>query len=169
MCLMVHSESVYSREYNTVYARTWRHEARRCLIEALGGACIACGYAVCAAALDFHHVVQEDKDGEIGKLLAHRAWRKVVREAQKCVLLCCRCHREVHAGERELPSYKLGYDIPGTLDLDLPTRILKGTPRKVCPVSSTALRKLRTTNSFDKLAVILGANKRTVMRWCLDL
>ena len=26
------------------------------------------------------------------------SWARIVRELDKCVLLCCRCHREVHDG-----------------------------------------------------------------------
>lgn len=161
---------MYDREYNTMYARLWRHAARRCLIEALGAACVACGYDACAAAMDFHHVYREDKDGEIGQLLAQRAWPKVVKEARKCVLLCCRCHREVHSGYRSVSIDKsITYDIPTVIKIDLPTRPLKKGSLKECPVSTETLRLLRDENSFDRLAIILGSNKRTVMRWCSAL
>ncbi len=32
------------------------------------------------------------------------AWHRIVKEARKCALVCCRCHREIHAGITSLPE-----------------------------------------------------------------
>jgi len=62
-----------------------------------GGKCIRCGYSKCCAALDFHHVDESKKDFSISKLRG-TAFNDVIRnELDKCILVCCRCHREVHA------------------------------------------------------------------------
>ena len=58
-----------------------------------------CGYNKCIAALEFHHLNPSEKDFAIGNEGQTRSWQKVKAEIDKCVLLCCRCHREVHAGE----------------------------------------------------------------------
>jgi len=62
-----------------------------------GGKCSICGYAKCADALDFHH---RDPAGKEFSLRDghYRKWDTVQPELDKCDLLCCRCHREVHAG-----------------------------------------------------------------------
>lgn len=49
--------------------------------------------------LDFHHIDPSIKSfclsaGE----MVNMALAKVLAEMKKCVLLCCRCHREVEAG-----------------------------------------------------------------------
>lgn len=68
-----------------------------------GGECAICGYSKCSAALDFHHINPEEKDGYgTGALKAHWSFEKNLPELDKCVLLCARCHREVHAGEAVL-------------------------------------------------------------------
>jgi Zn ribbon nucleic-acid-binding protein len=67
-------------------------------IEYLGGKCVACGYADCPDALDFHHV-SRDKDPSWKSIKLWSFGRAKV-ELDKCVLLCARCHREVHAGFR---------------------------------------------------------------------
>ena len=58
-----------------------------------------CGYSKCTAALDFHHVEPSLKDGYgAGALRAHWTFEKNKTELDKCVLLCVRCHRELHSG-----------------------------------------------------------------------
>jgi hypothetical protein len=61
----------------------------------LGGKCRICGYDRCPAALDFHHTDPLGKDFNIS---ASTSPERILREIQKCELLCSRCHREVHAG-----------------------------------------------------------------------
>lgn len=78
-----------------------RREQKRKLIAHLGGKCVICGYDKYDGALEFHHVDPTLKEFQI----SHRqgaAWAKVVMEAEKCVLLCSNCHREVEAGIVEL-------------------------------------------------------------------
>jgi len=72
-----------------------RLERKMKLIELLGGACKKCGYAVSAAALDFHHRDPEQKEHAVSHLLYHaRNFAKALEEARKCDLLCSNCHRE---------------------------------------------------------------------------
>lgn len=62
---------------------------RKQLIDSHGGHCVICGYNKNQAVLEFHHVNPNEKDS------SHRL---TVEEANKCVLLCNRCHREHHNG-----------------------------------------------------------------------
>lgn len=65
----------------------------------LGGGCKICGYNRCLQALDFHHLDGKNKDSSVSKLaISGGSYLKAKKEAEKCVLLCCRCHREVHYG-----------------------------------------------------------------------
>lgn len=58
-----------------------------------------------ACALDFHHVNPEEKDIEISK--ARRSWshRRLLKEAEKCVVVCSNCHRKIHAGVVQLAEH----------------------------------------------------------------
>jgi len=159
--------SRYNKKYNTIYAREWRLKAKEALVASMGGECRICSYKECIKALDFHHVDGEDKDHEIGQLMSQRSWRKMCKEASKCVLLCCRCHRELHAGLKEYTLKVPIYEFPESLNIRA-GRYGEGM-RKKCPVSEDELRSLREQNSYDKLAILLQANKRTVMRWCKEL
>lgn len=57
--------------------------------------CSRCGYNICDAALEFHHLDPAEKDSAISSL--HKT-EDIIKEAEKCVLLCSNCHRELHAG-----------------------------------------------------------------------
>lgn len=65
-------------------------------------ACSKCGYSkathpnFAASALQFHHP-QDNKSFAIGDA-GHRGYskEKIIKEINKCVCLCCRCHAEIH-------------------------------------------------------------------------
>ena len=67
------------------------------LIEAKGGKCEICGYDKNIAALDFHHVNPENKCFELdARRLSNTSMEKLLEEADKCILICANCHRELH-------------------------------------------------------------------------
>ena len=64
--------------------------------------CTICGYKVCAGALDFHHIDSSLKDMNIGNMIANTWSLDIIQqEISKCIVLCCRCHRELHDVEDE--------------------------------------------------------------------
>ena len=52
--------------------------------------------------LDFHHLDPSIKDRPVSKLVRLGSWKRVMAEAEKCVVLCSNCHRKVHAGKLTL-------------------------------------------------------------------
>ena len=76
---------------------------KKLAVEYLGSRCIICGYDKCLDAFDFHHVDPTNKTDSVTKFYLHTE-KKLKAELDKCVLLCCRCHREVHAGITKLPD-----------------------------------------------------------------
>jgi hypothetical protein len=75
---------------------------KRILVEEAGGACEACGYDRCMAALEFHHRDPAEKSFALSHRGVARSLAKARAEAAKCVLLCSVCHIEVEAGVRSL-------------------------------------------------------------------
>jgi len=67
-----------------------------------GSKCVCCGYDAFEPALDFHHIDPTQKDFSLSTRSFYDI-EKVKKELDKCVLLCCRCHREVEGGFRKLP------------------------------------------------------------------
>jgi hypothetical protein len=53
------------------------------------------------AALDIHHPNADEKEFTISSRLS--SWARIVRELDKCLLLCSNCHRETHDGMH--PTY----------------------------------------------------------------
>jgi len=74
---------------------SWRRRVKRLLIEYKGGKCIQCGYEEdCPPAYAFHHRDPNQKDLTI----SGKSWsyERLKAEADKCDLLCVRCHTELH-------------------------------------------------------------------------
>lgn len=66
-------------------------------IELKGGKCIDCGYQGHPAAFDFHHRDPTKKDFNVSKFkLKSKMTDDVIRELEKCDLLCAICHRIRH-------------------------------------------------------------------------
>lgn len=73
-----------------------------------GGKCSKCGYHECVQALTFHHVNPAlkrfsisgggDSRYDLSRGTAGRSREEIYAELDKCALLCCRCHSELHAG-----------------------------------------------------------------------
>ena len=79
-----------------------------------GGKCALCGYQRCMQALELHHLQGTQKDFGISERGYTRSWDAVQREADKCLLVCANCHRELHAGVRQLPR-EIGVETRGEL------------------------------------------------------
>ena len=79
-----------------------RRRTKQRAVELLGGRCEGCGQVVPVAAFEFHHRDAATKEFAISADGVPRRWERIVAELGKCVLVCANCHREVHAGVREL-------------------------------------------------------------------
>ncbi len=71
-----------------------------------GGKCGLCGYRRCIWALDLHHIDESMKEFSMSVRGLTRSWEKIKAEADKCILICANCHREIHAGVTQLPVEK---------------------------------------------------------------
>lgn len=57
-----------------------------------------------ACVLDFHHRDPEQKEDMVSRLAYNCATiQRIMKEVNKCVVLCACCHRLLHAGYLELP------------------------------------------------------------------
>jgi len=74
----------------------------------MGGRCEGCGLRAYSRVFEFHHRDARSKDFGLSESGIPHRWEKVVAELAKCVMLCANCHREVHAGMRELDDALLG-------------------------------------------------------------
>lgn len=81
---------------------SWRQRTKVKLVEYKGGKCSCCKYDKCLAALEFHHLNPKEKDFTI----SGKSWsfEKLKKEVDKCILVCNRCHTEIHNGLIELKN-----------------------------------------------------------------
>lgn len=82
---------------NTCLVNHRRFERKAKAIEYKGGKCQVCGYDRCHRAMDFHHLNPKEKGFTISGNHCI-SWNRVKKELDKCVLLCNRCHAELHDG-----------------------------------------------------------------------
>lgn len=80
-----------------------RRTIKRKLVEEAGGKCVICGYSRYQQVLEFHHLDPSLKKFQLSHNGATRSLARSRAEAQKCVLLCANCHREVEAGITAVP------------------------------------------------------------------
>jgi hypothetical protein len=68
-------------------------------LEYKGGCCEHCGLEDIPDVYDFHHRNPAEKDFEISKKLSRQSTKldaEIMRELDKCLLLCANCHRRIH-------------------------------------------------------------------------
>lgn len=73
-----------------------RKRVKEKLVEYKGGKCEICGYDKCVSALEFHHLDPTKKDFGIGNKGNTMKFNRIKEEADKCMLVCSNCHREIH-------------------------------------------------------------------------
>lgn len=84
------------RIYRSKYTREAKRKMKAFLVSLLGGQCKHCGLQDdCLAVYDFHHRDPSQKDLNISYFL-NRDKDTLLREVQKCDLLCSNCHRRLH-------------------------------------------------------------------------
>lgn len=76
------------------YYKNKRFEIKKFLVEFKGGKCEICGYSKSLRALQFHHTNPKEKDFNVGGVI--KINDEVIREINKCILVCSNCHSEIH-------------------------------------------------------------------------
>lgn len=84
---------------NSCNTRIRRYRCKLKAIEYLGGKCSKCGWTGDSSAFEFHHTTQEKKDFSIGNV-SNKKWELILKELNKCELLCSNCHRIEHSKEK---------------------------------------------------------------------
>lgn len=98
------SDSPQTRKEKQVQAVvSHRQQVKLRSVALKGGKCQVCGYSKAISALHFHHLDPSQKEFNLTNSTC-RSWAKVEKELEKCVLLCNRCHSEVHEGLTKLDS-----------------------------------------------------------------
>lgn len=87
----------FNKNIRADYSRTKARVIKWYLISTKGCKCEKCGYNANMSALVFHHINPSEKLFEIdARSCANRSIESLLEEANKCQLLCCNCHSELH-------------------------------------------------------------------------
>lgn len=93
----------YCKACNAEETLARQRKNKKQAVDYAGGSCVICGYNKCLDALQFHHLDPNKKEFGVGSKHL-RSFKNIKAEIDKCILLCSRCHVEVHAGVSEPPS-----------------------------------------------------------------
>ena len=74
----------------------YRRRRKQNLLKICGEKCAICGYNKCIGALEFHHLIPEEKSYGIASNGTCRDLESDIAEVKKCILVCANCHREIH-------------------------------------------------------------------------
>ena len=66
------------------------------LLDYKGKECVVCGYDEQNHNLTFHHMDPSQKEIKIAESI--KAFEKLKKEVDKCVVMCHHCHNDTHAG-----------------------------------------------------------------------
>lgn len=58
----------------------------------------SCCFEKAVVCLEFHHVIQSEKEDLVSKLIHSNSRTRLVEELNKCAIVCSNCHRKIHAG-----------------------------------------------------------------------
>jgi len=86
-----YNHSPRGREVINKNARRKRAEKRERLQKLKDKPCVDCGGKFPPVCMDFHHMGV--KLFSIGQSLSHSSWQALLKETEKCILLCANCHR----------------------------------------------------------------------------
>lgn len=78
-----------------------RRALKKQLVKYKGGKCEICGYDKNIQALQFHHLIPEEKDFTISTSISLNDFdiQKYYQEVDKCILVCANCHAEIHCND----------------------------------------------------------------------
>lgn len=84
----------YTRDRNAILARKRNNKNKWELVQLFGNQCVDCKQIYPMCAYDFHHLDPSAKEGR--QALTTKRKDRIVKEIEKCVLLCANCHRIRH-------------------------------------------------------------------------
>jgi len=71
---------------------------RNILKELKSNGCAICGYNENTLALQFHHTNPKDKGFELTLNAINYTDERIIKEINKCIILCCNCHKIIERG-----------------------------------------------------------------------
>lgn len=126
-------------------------------VNMLGGCCSMCGYDKNLAALDFHHIDSNTKSIKLDKRsLSNNNIELLTKEAEKCILLCANCHRELHNNGMDIETI--------SKDVEVGKQIIKYS--SIRNVDTYLTKRSKKENICPKCGSIISCNKAKLCSKC---
>ena len=170
----------------------FRKNRKALLVKVMGSKCSLCGYYKCIGALEFHHIIPEDKSFQLSSGNCH-SLEKDLQEAKKCILVCANCHREIHTSnlyedfdlwkyqiydktvafsflnkeQKELVCSECGIPITRfSKSGKCPSCVQKGRKKKIIHPDRETLKILIRTLPFTTIVSQYNCSDNAVRKWC---
>lgn len=92
-CNGIHEGKGYCRKH---LRKKNREDTWEFLIKSKGGSCNRCNGVFHLSVYDFHHLDPKEKEIGVSKLIGNVSMDDLLKEVDKCILLCSNCHRITH-------------------------------------------------------------------------
>lgn len=181
---------IYSNNSNSEIVSNFIRRRKKDLKSVFGSKCCLCGFSEVQNALEFHHVVPQEKSFNIsGHISQTKSLKCQLEELKKCILVCANCHRGIHCGIYAIPSdWQKYYD--DNIAQNLLSKLDKKTyychrcgaeishGAKYCVACSNLVartcerpnrealkQKIRSTTFVD-IATQYGVSDNAIRKWC---
>ena len=145
------------------------------LIELRGGCCEKCGYNKNIASFDFHHKDPSQKNHKLDmRKLSNTSMVELMKEFEKCELLCSNCHRETHFPDLEFLRVK---EIIKEINNSVIEIKLSGKPKCVdcgCVINYTH-KRCKPCSDYNKrkviqpdLKLLISEVSKYSQEWCAE-
>jgi len=116
MCKSCHSKKRKGDQKIQSKARSYNRQLKAYYKRLINeGKCAKCGYSKAQAVLEFHHIIPENKEHSVSKLINSNDHLDILVELEKCILLCRNCHMEIESNVWQAEFIKvkgkIGYQI----------------------------------------------------------
>lgn len=96
-CQKTYKNSYYRRNKESHYARNnvTKQTLKSYIKNNKNSGCVICR-ELSIPCLEYHHLVSENKEHLVSKMVDRGSLKKLKEEIDKCVILCSNCHRKIH-------------------------------------------------------------------------
>lgn len=101
-----HRLAPYCKQCANMYSMIRWNKNKAKVVAHFGGKCSDCGFVGHPALYDFHHNDPTAKKEDWGTL-RRKSWSNILKELNKCTILCVMCHRLRHLNPLQWPTVAL--------------------------------------------------------------
>ena len=132
-------------------------------IEHCGGKCVECGKSD-PILLDFHHKTKTNKKEDVSRILQGWVFAECIEELNRCVLLCCKCHRKKHFDYVKFNQY-----LPNIIERSKKVHETESRIRKYRSKKEMVINMLMEGKAYREINKDTGMSRNAIKRLALHL